>query len=152
DLALADLQHALEIRERLAKDHPSVREHQRNLAVGLNNIGLLHGDMDHPDLALASFQRALRISERLVKDYPSIADYRDAPASTYNTMGALQNAKGHDDLPPASFQQAIKVRDRLAKDFKAPPPVAQYQNDLATSHNNIGDLLREMGHLAEALE
>ena len=48
----------------------------------------------------------------------------------------------------ASYEQARAIRERLARRTRRS---TEFQSDLASSHNNIGDLQLEMGRPVEAL-
>ena len=60
----------LEIRERLARDSPTVTDYQSNLALSHINIGSMLRATGHRDDALKSHRRALEIRERLACDNP----------------------------------------------------------------------------------
>ena len=56
---------ALEIREKLARDNPTVTDYQRSLADSHINIGVLLDAMGRRDDALKSHRRAIEIGEPL---------------------------------------------------------------------------------------
>ncbi len=62
---------ALAIRERLARESPSVTLFQSDLAQSHYNIGLLQGATGHLDQALESFGKAIAILEWLRAKTPA---------------------------------------------------------------------------------
>src|SRR5262249_52454010 len=65
--ALRSYEESLAIRERLARDNPSVIEFQRDLAHSHNSMGMLESDTGQPDRALDSHGKGLAIRERLAR-------------------------------------------------------------------------------------
>ena len=92
--ALASYEQARAIRERLARENPSVTEFQSDLAGSHNNIGVLQDETGRPAEALASYEQARAIRERLVRENPSVTEFQSDLATSHNNIGILQGATG----------------------------------------------------------
>ena len=97
DDALKSHFRALEIRELLARDNPTVTDYQQSLAVSHINIGNLLGEMGRRDDALKSYRRSLEIGEPLGDNNPTVADYQSSLALSHNNIGLTLSATGHPD-------------------------------------------------------
>jgi tetratricopeptide (TPR) repeat protein len=64
------------IRERLARENPTITWYQRDLAASHNNTGNLLNDIGRPDAALESYTKALAIRERLARENPTITRHQ----------------------------------------------------------------------------
>jgi serine/threonine protein kinase/Tfp pilus assembly protein PilF len=116
--------------------------------------------------AVESYNRAIEVEEKLVRDFPGDATYLKLLGNCHMEMGnALRGgAGGASDREGAkkSYERAIEIQARLAKDF--PDGYSRsdliggsfihhavFQSDLALSHHNLANLLRERNEeLAEA--
>ena len=147
--AIRSYAESLAIRERLAREYPTVIAYQSDLAVSQNNIANLLMATGRLDEALASHRNALAISERLARTKPTVPANQSELALSYNNLGVHLDAMGHLAEAIESYRKAVAIRERLVREN---PNVAEYQNDLAASHVNLGKLLSETGHPAEALE
>src|SRR5688572_1612899 len=115
DLAIAQLEKALEIRRRaMGPDHPDVAETELALGDALRNKGRLREAERH-------YQRALAIRERAF----GRADAR--VARVFASMAALKYRDGRPNDAEALYKQAIAI------DESAPEP-----DDLAQSRNFAG--------------
>jgi eukaryotic-like serine/threonine-protein kinase len=146
--ALRSYQESLVIRERLARENPTVTAFQRDLFMSHNNIGVLLRDTGKPAEAQAAWEQARAISERLARENPAVTQFQRDLAGSHNNIGTLLNARGKSAKALAAFEQARAILERLAREN---PTVTDYQGDLARIHHNIGNLLRDTGKMAEAL-
>ena len=114
-------QRALEIRERLAHDHPSVPPYQRDLADSHYNIGILLIAMARQSDAMASYRRALKIREQLAHDYPKVPQYqRDLARSHYN-IGILLNEMNEPTEAMASYTRRWRSASGWPATIPLPP-------------------------------
>ena len=102
-----------------------------------------------PD-AIRSYSESLAILERLARDHPGVAEYQSDLAASHQrdrpTCSSLTGrpAEALDVVPPGDHDpRAAGPR---------PSRVLPYQNELAQSHHNIGVLLTDTGHPAEAMD
>lgn len=146
DEALVSLERATDLRRELASERPSDRL-RRELAQGLNQLGLTHRELGRPDDALASHAEALAIQETLAAANPAVTDYqRDLAVSLVN-LGDLASASGRVEQAISDHGRARDVFQRLADDN---PGVRAYRNSLAASDHNLGIVLQEAGRPGEA--
>jgi tetratricopeptide (TPR) repeat protein len=145
--ALAAYQRALEIRERLVRDNPTVTEYQWGLADSHYSIGNLLCKTGEPNEALASYQRALEIQERLVRDNPTVTEYQSGLASSHNNIGNLLSDTGELKEALAAYQRALEIQERLARDN---PTVTEYQSAVGATLNNMATLDLENQRFGEA--
>ena len=145
--AVPVLRQALDIFERLARDHPAVADYQTDLAASHNSVGDSLGALGRFDGARAAYARAVEIDERLARDHPAVADYQASLARALGSLGNLLLVANRLDEARTTFARAVEIDERLARDH---PTVPDYQAGLAISHRNLGDLLREMGRTDEA--
>jgi tetratricopeptide (TPR) repeat protein len=124
-------QRALEIRERLCRDHPSVLEHQSDLALTFVNMGELLSKTAQPDKAMESYRRAESIFERLSRHSPSTPDYKSGLGVCLHNMAEVEMSSG----------QWKQARDRLES------AIAQQRSALAVLPGHPLYQLFLRGHL-----
>ena len=98
---LAAHQKALQIRERLARENPSVASYRDGSAESLMSIAILHGLAGRRALALAANQKALAIQESLFRENSNVTGHAIGLAGTlvnvanlkrsYDSEAALEN-------------------------------------------------------------
>lgn len=83
-----------------------------DVAITLNNLGLVQRDLNDLQAARQSFERALHVYRRLARDHPEI--YQPNVAMTLNHLGTIQ--RDLHDLQAArhSFEEALAVYSQLA--------------------------------------
>ena len=86
----------------------------RYVAGILNNLGLLHYNLNQYDIAEKEYQEALDIRRKLAKDNRDthLADV----AKTLNDLGLLHNDLNQYDIAEKEYQEALDIRRKLAKD------------------------------------
>jgi tetratricopeptide (TPR) repeat protein len=128
---------ALAIRERLARENPSVTEFHRNLAASHNDIGLLQSETGDTDQALESYGKALAIQERLARENPSVTDFQSDLATSHNNIGVFQSDTGRPDQALTSYGDALAIRERLAREHPESPDNA---SNLGATLNNMASI------------
>jgi serine/threonine-protein kinase len=127
--ALADMEHALELRRAtLGDDHPAV-------AASLSNVALWEKNGARYDAALVHAREAVAIMERRAPDHPHLG-------SILQVLGLILAGKGEDDEAIALFERALPL---LAKAQGADSP------DVADLLNSLGFSLRARERPADAL-
>jgi tetratricopeptide (TPR) repeat protein len=117
---------ARDIQTRLVEQFPSVIAFQRELAMTLNNLGMLLADLGQPDEARAEYERARAILQHLAEQYPKVPAYQVDLGGSYCNFGSLVRDGGKPDESLEWFGKAIAVltavitrepRDATAKRF-----------------------------------
>ncbi len=147
--ALASHRRALEVRERLARDHPAVIQHRIDLAGSLSNVAILLKGVGQFAEALKSHESALEIRERLARDYPNDASYQSGLAASLNNIGTLRRATGAPAEALQSFRKALEICERLARDH---PSAHDYQRALGEALDNIAKIEISQGRWREAYD
>ena len=147
--ALRAYEESLAIRERLARENPSVTQFQSDLATILSRIGRLQIVIGRQTEAMAPIEQGRAIRERLAHQNPSVTQFQSDLAASHANIGYLQHSMGQPTEAMAAFEQALAIRERLVR---GNPSVTQFQNELAYNHHQIGLLKYESGRATEALE
>src|SRR5262249_28894117 len=87
DAALAPQWRAVELREALARDAPSVAGSQSALATALMLLGNIHRNARRFDEALAAQGRAVAVLEPVFRGQSDAGNYRNGLASCLNHLG-----------------------------------------------------------------
>jgi tetratricopeptide (TPR) repeat protein len=141
--ALQATQEAVEIRRRLAAQHPDA--FLPDLARSLNNLGKALSELGRREEALQATQEAVEIRRRLAAQHPDA--FLPDLARSLNNLGNRLSALGRRAEALQAAQEAVDLYRRLAQQN----PDA-FLPDLARSLNNLGIQLSEMGRRAEALQ
>ena len=147
DDAVRAYQESLTIRERLAREHPSVVRFRRDLATSHNQIAGQQHEIGQQAQSLSSHKQAIAIREQLVRDNGTATELQSDLAVSYGNIASVQRAMGRSAEALASYKSAIVIQDRLARDK---PMETQFWNRLALSLNNIGLLQMSLAQWAEA--
>ncbi|MCA9283777.1 MAG: protein kinase [Phycisphaerales bacterium] len=137
-----------------AADDPAL---QQELAEAYMKVGQVQGyyskaNLGDPVGAMESFRKALTIRERLVTEYPTSRPFLRSLTTTQNHIANLHFNQGRFEDALDMFQQVLAVRQRLLAE--APPDSKEhreYQRDVSISHQWIGNTLKELDRLDEAL-
>ena len=145
DDAVTAYKEALALYDRLARENPSVTQHQRNVAAIHNDMGMVYRETGRLAEALTAYQKALEIWEPLVRENPTVTQYQRDLAVSYRSIGNLYSHTGKPTEALTAHQKALEIEERLAREN---PNVTEYQSRVAMSHDNIGNLT---GQPAKAL-
>jgi serine/threonine-protein kinase len=139
---------ALAIREKLARDFPRSLAYRQELAQTLNNLGNLLGKRDDATVTLSSCQHLLALLVRGTPPRRPVEgdDRRSGPSLKEQVEEALADSEDNQDAV-AVHRRALAIREKLCRDFPAVPACRQ---DLASSYNNLGNLLKARGREEEA--
>ena len=119
----------LAIREKvLGPDHPDV-------AVSLNNLGVLYQNQGRYDDAEPLYQRALEIREKVLgPDHPDVAMSLDSLGMLYNDQGRYSDAE-------PLYRRALEICEKV---------LGPDHPDVANSLNNLGVLYNGQGRYSDA--
>jgi serine/threonine-protein kinase len=135
DEALRVFQRALEIRERLTRDHPEVPQYRVDLAATLRIVGGCHSLSGRSALALEAYRKAQALLERQIEADPADLESRSSLAIIINNMGINQLDQRRLDKALLFFQRNVAIHKELVE---ADPTNARYREMLAYAHGNIG--------------
>ena len=144
--ALAEYQRAVELLEKLGREHPELCDQAYELATLLGEESSLEQSSGKLDSALASLRKAVEILEQLDRQYPDNLDYEQGLAHTYNMISNLHRYRREPTEAIAFVQKAkglLERRTRIHPDETAPRIV------LASSQNILGRLLEQTGEPVE---
>ena len=130
-------------RER-AKEYP-FSFNKGNVATTLNNLGVLHDDLNRHKEAEEEYKEALEIFRELAKDNPNA--YMGKVADTVENLGILHNNLNCHKEAEEEYKEALKIRRELAKDN----PNA-YMGKVADTVENLGVLHDDLNRHKEAEE
>ncbi len=125
---------ARELYETLAKSNPDT--FLPNVAITLNNLGVLQSYKNDYAAAVMTFNKALEIYEMLAKSNPD--SYLKDVAMTLNNLGILQINKNDYAVAEINFNEALEIRRTLAK--SNPDTYLPY---VAMTLNNLAELYTE---------
>lgn len=150
DRALQHFQRCLEINEDLLAATPDSAQAQREVSVGLSQLGdfLSHrGQPGDAEQALQHFRRSLQIREDLAAAHPDSPQAQRDVAVVSNRLGDVLCERGDAEQALQHYQRGLEISERLAA---ASPESALAQRDLAVSLDRLGDFLSERGQPGDA--
>ena len=136
----------------LAADFPAVPAYREELAGNHNNLGSMLADLGRQADAEGEYRKGLAIQEKLAADFPALPVYRrDLAASRFN-LGDLFRNLGKRAEAEGEYRRALVIFEKLAAEFSAVEfsAVPAYRQELAMSHDKLGNLLADLGKRAEA--
>jgi hypothetical protein len=104
---------ALEIRRRLAAQHPAAFE--PDVAMTLNNLGNVQRALGEREAARKSFHGALEIYRRLAAQHP--AAFEPNVAMTLNNLGTVQSDLGEREAARECYAEALGIYAPLAEKY-----------------------------------
>jgi tetratricopeptide (TPR) repeat protein len=113
-LALASLEPAQAILQRLADLNPAVTLFEGDLAQSHQVIGSIQDQTGHPLEALASYERARAILQKLTDLNPSLTLFQNRLAMSHSYLGLARQRGGRPAEAAVEFRRAIAIMERLA--------------------------------------
>ena len=147
----------MEIRARIARDHPNVAEYQKELALSYGNLTVCRDNAGRIFEALDLVQKARAILEGLVRDHPDVADYRHRLAGCCNITGGHLRSIGRTEQALSMHEQAVALMEQLVREDH-PGDLEflghlDFQATLAASYSQIGFIkFRVTDQFPEALQ
>ncbi len=143
-----EFRRALELRESLAAEFPSVPEHRKDLAATYGNLGALlcrvPGRTAEAERALV---RAIELSDELVAKWPNVPEYRSYLGAILNSLGQLQFGQGKLVAARSSYQRAAEQQQAA---LRANPGNPSYRDFLRNHFGGVAEVARKQGDHAGA--
>ena len=142
DVAESKYKAALAIRKKLVKDNPKAYPYQADVAMTLNNLGLLHSGIESETVEDAKAAENAKAAEdefhEALETYKNLAEinpdaYSCYVATTLNHLGLLHWKTDQFNIAETELKEALKIHRNLVEDN----PDA-YLADLAMTLNNLG--------------
>lgn len=142
DVAESKYKAALAIRKKLVKDNPKAYPYQADVAMTLNNLGLLHSGIESEAVEDAKAAENAKAAEdefhEALETYNNLAEinpdaYSCYVATTLNHLGLLHWKTDQFNIAETELKEALKIHRNLVEDN----PDA-YLADLAMTLNNLG--------------
>ena len=153
DTALADYKEAAAARERLSAARPHDVVRLRNLMLAYGHIGSVLGDPFRPNLGDFSGARTYYAKAVAIAEQAAAADPRNGTAR-YDVAAALVRL-GAVDVPASGLAQSLDELNRAAAIQQAvmlaSPDDVAYASDWQLAQEYIGNRLRDLGRLPEAM-
>jgi serine/threonine-protein kinase len=147
--AMSAYQEALTGFEKLVVDFPTMADYRRDLAQSRAALGGRLRDLGRLADAEAAYRAAITVFQKLTSDFPAVPKYRRGLAESLNDLGIVfQDMRRRADAE-ATYRAAIVVQEKLMSDF---PGVSDYALGVGAGYCNVGNLVREGGDAAAALE
>jgi tetratricopeptide (TPR) repeat protein len=109
----------------------------------LNNLGILHSEVNRMDDARQVFEEALKIRRELANKNPET--YLPDVAMTLNNLGNLHSDQNRMDDARQAYEEALKIRRELAREN--PETYLPY---VAKTLNNLGNLNSDQNRMDDA--
>lgn len=147
--ALAALDQAREIEDRLAEEHPNNPDYQSRLATTLDRLANVHSNVGGQFTAAeTAYQKALAVRERLASEHPEVVQFQRDLAGSHNNLASLY---GNQGIFPKAEAESEASRETLRRLVARHPDVPIYRNDLALALSNLAILYDRTDRPKEAL-
>jgi serine/threonine-protein kinase len=139
---------AIDLRERLADEHPGRTDDRQALAESRYWMGALLARMPgkRPGDEQA-YREALKVLGELEAAAPGGPGFRDSRARFLNNQGMLLAANGRRAEAESAFREALQIQEPLVEQS---PKLAGLRWRLARTYCNLGSLLLSAGQTGEA--
>lgn len=139
---------ALRMGEELASEDPNNARARTDLAIAHWKLGAVLQD-SNPRQAADSFRQAIALTREAIAKAPNNTDHRRN--QTYNLIGLGHALRRQREFRGAreSLEQALSMQQELSE---ADPARAQFEDDIPITLLEMGDLDRDIGDSALALE
>ena len=140
---------ALAVYRERAKAIPFYKEH---VAATLNNLAVLHDELNQFDAAEKEYKEALEIRRKLAKVNPDA--YLPNMATTLNNLAVLHNNLNQFEEAEKEYKEALEIRRKVANDNPDAYLyiVAATLNNIAILHKNLNQFDAAEKEFKEALK
>ncbi len=138
---------AIEIWEKLKREHPDVQSYRMNLARAYELRGHMMARARRTQQADDAFEKALLLRRELARESPEKASHRAWLATSYRTVGEAQNARNRPKQAEKTLRQALALQQKLVADY---PAIHTYQDDLGQTQLALATVLKRLGRSQEA--
>jgi serine/threonine-protein kinase len=156
EAAVADLKRSIEIRERLAREHPAVLEHRARVGYGLVGLASQLRNLKRADEAAGMLERALELYTRLVAEAGTVSDYHAGRAMALNYLGEIRNEAGRAEDGDKLRAEARQILERLVRDVPGDPGYSSLLGVMwlidARVHEKAGRISEALASVALAIE
>jgi serine/threonine protein kinase/tetratricopeptide (TPR) repeat protein len=141
---------ALNAYESILEEHSTDPQVRFETGLAYRQYGRIQKTLGDNGAAEQAFAQAIHIFQELADESPVNPDYRLNLAHNRNELGRL--FQDINRLPDAEQQlrQALAITRKLEADFSNPSDPYQYRRWVAGRLNDLGNILTDMGRLAEA--
>ncbi|MFI5461377.1 MAG: protein kinase [Isosphaerales bacterium] len=139
---------AIDVLNKLDRDHPKDAKYSFVLAQVLLSLGRLQLETNRVEDALVSNERARALYQRLAALHPTDPRYRFGLARVDNQLGLTKRTAHRPGEALASYQRALVLLEGLLRDY---PTEDSYQSELAHVLRNLGVLERISNQREEAM-
>jgi serine/threonine-protein kinase len=146
--ALNGYQHALRIRETLARGGLADDQLRRDLAVTYTAIGKLQLLTGRPDEAIRSHRQALATLDEMSREHPGDRRLKHDRARSFINIGTAQSGRGLSSEALRSYQEATTILEAIHADR---PEDARFIGDIAKTYFDVGFLEGQSGQPDAAL-
>jgi serine/threonine protein kinase/tetratricopeptide (TPR) repeat protein len=136
---------ALPYLEQLALESPGEPAPRRELARARHGMGIVLKKVNRFAESETAFREALRLRENLASESQNPLDRRDLAFSQYWLGALLAPLSGRRQEAETYYRATLALQEPLAKDF---PDQPGFRRELASTLNNLGNLLRASGNPA----
>jgi tetratricopeptide (TPR) repeat protein len=147
--ALRAYEHAREIQESLAREHPDITHYREVLFWTLSNLGVIELEFGRHAEAIRLHRQAIAIHEDLVGRSPSNAAYRNDIGWCWGYLGQALAASGDRDAALRTASQAVALYEDLVR---ADSGAVEYRWRLARCLDEVGRICTLSGRPAEAAQ
>jgi tetratricopeptide (TPR) repeat protein len=150
--AVPPLTQAVDLRRALLEKNPQIPQYRLDLAHNLAQRGSVFWGLERFDEAERDLQESLALSRSLVRDFPTVPAYRTELTNALTQLGLralnMPAPGATKDRPAAEayFREALAGRRWLVEMY---PRVQSYQQELARTCNQLGQILRAGGQRAD---
>lgn len=151
DDAIVSVRQALDIVDRMRREHPRDLESQRKLAGFCTERRWTQYGTDIPKNPLAAFQTLLRLEktwETLTAEHPSVVAFQSDLLAIDTAVGALLHSSGRPKEGAKYFQKAVAIGERLVAEDPTEP---RYRSALADVSQQLAGNRAATGQSDEAL-
>ena len=139
---------AVEIWEKLTREHPTVASYRMDLARALEQRAGMRfsGREQQADQAA---QKALLLRQELAREFPARSTNNVWLAASYRTMAEVQVARNDHKAAEKTLRDALKLQQILVLNS---PAVPAYQEELAKTEQELAGALTKLRRPQEAAE
>ena len=139
---------ALSLWEPLVKDNAKEDRYQAGLARTEMGLGNVHQVARRLDVAEIDYKKAIAGWEALARAHPETPEYQRDVATCYSDIAvAYKSQPGKEKEAETAYRDALTIQTKLVNQA---PYISQYQDDLARTAFNLGDLLIDQDLMTDA--
>jgi serine/threonine protein kinase len=125
---------AIDILDKLVKQHQAVTNYQRSLAHAHHILAVIYRNTRNPK-AGAHFDEAVRLQEVVTARHRSVPQYRERLAQIYADQARYQQHLGRDETAAATLRKVETLMEELFREY---PGVYLYAIQLGESRTSLG--------------